>query len=437
MIQQLQPAQRVAGTVRVPGDKSISHRAAIFGAMASGTTTVRGFLRAHDTSATLVCLRSLGAQIEDDGETLSIVGRGLDALRAPDAPLDCGNSGTTMRLLLGVLAGRDFDVIVGGDASLSRRPMDRVRIPLEQMGASIEGGGERHAPPLQVRGGNLHAISYAMPMASAQVKSAILLAGLQAEGKTVVFEPAPARDHTERMLRGFGVEVKSEGNAVSVVGGQTLCACAVEVPGDISSAAFFFVAAALRPDWEIVVEGVGVNPTRTGILDVLRAMGAEIELLNQRDSGGEPLADVRVRGGQLRATEIGGALIPRLIDELPVLALLATQCEGTTVIRDAAEMRVKESDRIAVIACELSKLGANIEEKPDGMLIHGPTPLCGTSVVSPPGDHRIAMTLAVASLIAEGETTLENADAVASSFPNFWDLLDKVRSNSTVLGKNL
>lgn len=431
MIQELHPAQRVSGRVRVPGDKSISHRAAIFGALAHGHTFVRGFLRAHDTLATLACLRALGAQIEDDGSTVRIDGQGFESLKAPATLLDCGNAGTTMRLLLGVLAGCDFACVLGGDASLSRRPMDRVRIPLEHMGASVQGTGERHAPPLQVRGGGLHGIEYAMPMASAQVKSAILLAGLRATGETTVIEPAPSRDHTERMLRGFGVEVHTCGSAVTLRGGQKLLATAVDVPGDISSAAFFLVAAALRPGWELIAEGVGINPTRTGILDVLNAMGAEVELLNGRDSGGEPRADIRVRGpreASLRATEIGGALIPRLIDELPVLALLATQCEGTTVIRDAAEMRVKESDRIAVIAGELTKLGAKIEERPDGMLIHGPTPLHGAEVISPPGDHRIAMTLAVASLICDGPTRLHNADAVSSSFPNFWELLDAVHS---------
>ena len=422
MNKHLRPAARVAGTVRVPGDKSISHRAAIFGALAKGTTSVRGFLHAHDTAATLRCLEQLGAEIEDDGEVVSIRGRGFD-LQAPKGALDCGNSGTTMRLLLGVLAGCEFETTLAGDASLSKRPMDRVRIPLEQMGASVRGQGEKNAPPISIRGGNLNAIRYTMPVASAQVKSAILLAGLRAEGETVVIEPAPSRDHTEQMLRGFGALISRDGNEISLCGGQNLTACEVEVPGDISSAAFFFVAAALRPGWKITVENVGLNPTRTGILDILTAMGARIEIANAHESGGEAIGDVTITGADLKATQIGGDFIPRLIDELPVLALLATQCEGTTEIRDAGEMRVKESDRIAVIARELKKLGANIDETPDGMRVHGPTVLRGTPVVSPPGDHRIAMTLAIASLIAEGETVLENADAVASSFPNFWELL--------------
>ena len=423
----LQPAAKVCGTVRVPGDKSVSHRALIFGAIANGTTRVNGFLRAHDTTATMNCLRELGADIRDDGHEIVIHGNGWNGLRATNRVLDCGNSGTTMRLMLGVLAGQPFESTLGGDASLSKRPMDRVRIPLSQMGASVVGQGERNVPPITIRGGNLHAIEYQMPVASAQVKSAILLAGLGASGTTTVIEPAPSRDHTEQMLRAFGVEVEQKDNRVSVVGGQNLTATDVAVPGDLSSAAFFFVAGALREDFSVRVLDIGLNPTRTGILDVLRAMGANVTIENERTQG-ELLGDVTVCGGDLHATDISGALIPRLIDELPVLALLATQCEGTTTIRDAAEMRVKESDRIAVVTRELRKLGANIEETPDGMTIHGPTPLRGAHVVSPPGDHRIAMTLAIASLVCEGETTLENANAVTSSFPNFFELLNEVRS---------
>ena len=423
----LQPAAKINGEIRVSGDKSVSHRALIFGAIANGTTRVNGFLRAHDTNATMNCLRELGANIEDNGDEIVIVGNGWNGLRARHRVLDCGNSGTTMRLMLGVLAGQNFESILGGDASLSKRPMDRVRIPLAQMGAQVHGEGERNVPPISIRGGDLHAIEYAMPVASAQVKSAVLLAGLQATGKTTVVEPTPSRDHTEQMLRAFGVEVEQKDNRVSVIGGQNLTSTDVSVPGDISSAAFFFVAGALHEDFSVRVLDVGLNPTRTGILDVLRAMGADVKIENQRTQG-EMLGDVTVSHCNLRATEIGGALIPRLIDELPVLALLATQCEGTTTIRDAAEMRVKESDRIAVITRELRKLGANIEETPDGMTIHGPTKLRGAHVVSPPGDHRIAMTLAIASLVCEGETTLENADAVTSSFPNFFELLDEVRA---------
>jgi 3-phosphoshikimate 1-carboxyvinyltransferase len=292
----------------------------------------------------------------------------------------------------------------------------------------MSGQGERCLPPITLRGGNLHGITYPLPVASAQVKSAVLLAGLQADGETVVIEPSPTRDHTERMLEAFGVPVNQDGARISVTRAPQLTATDVFVSGDISSAAYFFVAAALRPDWEITVREVGINPTRTGITDVLRDMGATVVLSNERESGGESYADVTVRGGELKATEIGGAIIPRLVDELPVLALLATQAAGQTIIRDASEMRVKESDRIAVITAELRKLGANIEENPDGMIITGPTPLKGATVASPLGDHRIAMTLAVAGLIAEGETTIENAEAIHTSFPNFPELLEEIRS---------
>ncbi len=442
----IQPAARVQGNIVVPGNKSISHRAAIFGALTAGTTRIENFLRADDTLATLQCLRSLGVTIEEraDGDLL-VYGVGFDGLKAPAQPLDCGNSGTTIRLLLGVLAGRPWPSELIGDESLSKRPMDRVRVPLEQMGARITGNGERCTPPLVVQGVassngassnsvpgslTLNSITYEMPVASGQVKSAILLAGLQAKDETIVIEPTRTRDHSERMLRAFGVPVQEvfsgDGARVSVQGGACLVATDVQVPGDISSAAYFLAAAALRPGWEITVRDIGTNPTRDGMLDVLRDMGAEVALQNQRESGGEPIANVTVRGGDLRAVEIGGALIPRLIDELPVLALLATQAEGETVIRDAGEMRVKESDRIAVISRELRKLGARIEEKPDGMIVSGPTPLLGAAVTSPPGDHRIAMTLAVAGLIAQGHTTVENAQAITSSFPNFADLLQAV-----------
>jgi 3-phosphoshikimate 1-carboxyvinyltransferase len=329
---------------------------------------------------------------------------------------------------MGVLAGQNFETTITGDESLSKRPMDRVAIPLHQMGADISGAGERCAPPVTIKGGNLHSIEYSLPVASAQVKSAILLAGLKAEGTTTVIEPAATRDHTERMLRGMGVDVQTDGAKISVRGGQKLTATDVQVPGDISSAAFFMVAAALRTGWVVTIRGVNANPTRIGVLDVLHAVGAEVILNNERESGGEPLADVTVRGAERKAFEISGALVPRLVDEIPVLALLATQCEGTTVIKDAHELRVKESDRIEVVSRELRKLGANIEEQRDGMLIHGPTELHGAIVTSPRGDHRIAMTLAIAGLVAQGETVVENADAVQSSFPNFAELLEQIRA---------
>ena len=415
----IQPAGKLEGEVTVPGDKSISHRAAIFGAIASGTTIIHNFLRAGDTRSTLACLRQLGAQISDDGETITIEG---GVLQPQNQTLDCGNSGTTMRLMMGILAGREGRSTLVGDASLSKRPMDRVRIPLEQMGAQISGVGEKNTPPISISGGGLTGIKYSSPVASAQIKSAILLAGLRAEGKTSVLEPSLSRDHTEQMLRGFGVEVRRDDLRVEV-SRSDLKATEVRVPGDVSSAAFFWCAAALRPGWKVRVNGVGLNPTRTGVLDVLKAMGAIVEIENQSASGGELRGDVSVTGAELRSTRIDGALIPRLIDELPILALVATQCDGETVIADARELRVKESDRIAILSCELRQLGAQIEEREDGMIISGSTKLTGATVTSPHGDHRIAMTLMCAGLIAEGETIVENADAVQSSFPNFPDLL--------------
>ncbi len=420
----IQPTSKLSGAVTVPGDKSISHRSAIFGAIAHGTTRIENFLRAGDTKGTLAVLKQLGAQIEDDGEVITVTG---GQLKLEGQTLDCGNSGTTMRLMMGVLAGCEGTCTLVGDGSLSRRPMDRVRIPLGQMGADITGEGEKNTPPITLKGGNLNAIEYASPVASAQVKSAILLAGLKANGTTAVTEPSLSRDHTEQMLRGFGIEVKRDGLRVEVQPGE-LTATDVRVPGDVSSAAFFWCAAALRPGWSARVNGVGLNPTRTGVLDVLAAMGARIEIENQTESGGELRGDVTVTGAQLNATRIDGDLIPRLIDELPVLSLVASQAQGQTVIADAHELRVKESDRIAIISAELRKLGATIEEKEDGMIVSGPTPLTGTTVTSPHGDHRIAMTLMVAGLIASGETTVENADAVVSSFPNFPTLLDELRS---------
>jgi 3-phosphoshikimate 1-carboxyvinyltransferase len=426
MILTVRAASQLDGQITVPGDKSVSHRAAIFGAIAQGTTRIENFLRAGDTRSTLSCLQQLGAQIFDDGEIIRIEGRGWDGLRSSSEVLDCGNSGTTMRLMMGVLAGRPFESTLSGDDSLSKRPMDRVRIPLEKMGARISGVGEKNTPPITIRGGDLSSIEYSLPVASAQVKSAILLAGLQAKGKTVVIEPSAARDHTERMLRGFGVSIKQDGLRIEVEAAN-LRATEVLVPGDVSSAAFFWCAAALRPGWKVRVNGVGLNPTRTGVLNVLQVIGARVDIENRSESGGEPRGDVTVTGSELRSTRIAGELIPRLIDEIPVLALFATQCEGETIIADAQEMRVKESDRIAVICRELRKLGADVEEREDGMLIRGPQKLVGADVESPRGDHRIAMTLAIAGLIAEGETHVHNADAIASSFPNFSELLNALR----------
>jgi 3-phosphoshikimate 1-carboxyvinyltransferase len=424
----IKPAKRLRGEVSVPGDKSISHRSVMFGALADGKTHVRGFLPGADCLSTVDCFRKLGVTVEQLSPTELIVhGVGLDGLKEPQDVLDVGNSGTTMRLLLGILAGQPFHAVMTGDASIRRRPMGRVTVPLREMGARIDGREEGRLAPLSVRGGRLQALRYESPVASAQVKSAILLAGLFAEGETGVKEPELSRDHTERMLRAFGVEMRDVDGYVTVRGGSRLKACEIEVPGDISSAAFLLVAAAICPGSDVTIRGVGVNPTRTGILDVLTAMGASIERLNERESGGEPIADLRVQGGELRGTQVGGALIPRLIDEIPVLAVAATQAEGVTEIRDAEELKVKESNRIATTARELRKLGAEVEELEDGLRIVGKTPLKGGAVIDTYHDHRIAMAMAVAGLVASGETVVRDWEAVDVSFPGFAELMETLK----------
>ncbi|MEI6520694.1 MAG: 3-phosphoshikimate 1-carboxyvinyltransferase [bacterium] len=410
-----------SGTVAVVGDKSISHRALLFGALADGVTKIYGFLASEDTRVTAGALRAMGVEITE-GDIVVIKGVGLRGLKAPDESLWVGNSGTTTRLLLGILAGQSFTAYLSGDNSLNKRPMDRVAIPLRQMGANVTGAGDRCTSPIIITGGNLHAIDYISPVASAQVKSAVLLAGLFANGTTSVTEPVQSRDHTERMLRGFGVKVNVDGLRVSVAGGQQLTGGVVKVPGDISSAAFFLVAGAITPGAEVTVCKVGINPTRSGIIDVLQAMGADMEIDNVRDENGEPVADITVRHSQLNGTRIDGAIIPRLIDELPVLAVAAVFATGTTVIADAAELRVKESDRIITVARFLRDMGANIEEKPDGMVITGGTPLQGT-VVNSDGDHRIAMSAAVAAIAAGVTNEINGAETVQTSFPNFVELM--------------
>ncbi len=409
------------GAICVPGDKSISHRALLFGALAEGETSIAGFLASEDTRATAGCLRAMGVAI-DEGAVVRVTGVGLHGLRAPAETLWAGNSGTTTRLLMGILAGQPFTATITGDESLSRRPMDRVAIPLRLMGAEVEGQGPRCAPPITIRGGALTPLDYASPVASAQVKSAVLLAGLFAEGTTSVTEPQKSRDHTERMLRGFGVEVEEDGLTVRVHGGQALHGQSVQVPGDISSASFFLVAGAITPGAEITVRGVGVNPTRGGVLDVLRAMGADLTLANARLEGGEPVADLTVRHRRLIGTEIHGAVIPRLIDELPVLAVAAALADGVTVIADARELRVKESDRIATVSRLLRDMGAEVEEREDGMVIRGGQPLHGT-VVDSHGDHRVAMSAAVAAIAAGVQVEIHGAETIATSFPTFTALL--------------
>ncbi len=417
------PAGRLAGRLRVGGDKSISHRAALVGALAQGDTVVTNFLRAGDCLSTLGCLRALGVSIEEDGPRVLVHGAGL-RWRAPAGPLDAGNSGTTMRLLAGILSGQSFTAELTGDASLRARPMDRIVEPLSQMGARIValGGGGRH-PPLRITGGPLRGISYTLPVPSAQVKSAVLLAGLFADGETTVIEPVPSRDHTERMLEWFGGRVTRRAGGISVTAGE-LRGRDVSVPGDISSGAFLLAAAAAQPGSDVVVDDVGLNPTRTGVLDVLRAMGAEVLVRNSTARGGEPVGTVQVRGRTLHGVAIAGETIPRVIDELPVLCIVAAAARGETTIADAAELRVKESDRIGTMAAGLRALGITVHEHPDGLTINGGR-LRGGHVRSE-GDHRVAMAFAVAGLLADAPVTVDGAEAIAVSFPEFVDAMRAV-----------
>lgn len=414
---------KLQGSFSVPGDKSISHRALLLGAIASGKTEVENCLVAEDVISTARCLQQLGVRIDGVGTTSVVVhGVGGANLRKTDEPLDCGNSGTTMRLLMGILAAHRFESLLTGDASLQKRPMDRVAIPLQRMGAKVEGRTERYLPPIRIQGSKLKPIEWALPVASAQAKSAILLAGLFAEGTTLVHEPAPSRDHTERMLGSFGAEVIVKGLSVAVIGPACLKGTKIVIPGDPSSAAFFLCAAAALPGSEVTAIGISVNPTRNGYLEILKRMCGEVTVHNERIQGGEPVADVTVRTSKLKGTTIAGELIPSAIDELPVLAAIATVAEGTTFIRNAQELRVKESDRIATMVSELRKLGAKVEELADGMVIQGGSKLIGAEVDSH-GDHRVAMALTVAGLLAKGETVVHNADCIAISFPQFPQVL--------------
>ena len=413
------------GAVSVPGNKSISHRALLLGAIARGETNISGLLTANDIEVTADCLRAMGVQVGPLGApVVTVYGVGLRGLAPPARELYCGNSGTTMRLLLGILAGQSFIARLTGDESLSRRPMDRVALPLRQMGAEISGRTERCLPPVQVRGGPLRAIHYTSPVASAQVKSAVLLAGLYAEAVTSVTEPFQSRDHTERMLAAFGAQVRTAGLTSTVPWGE-LTGCSIVVPGDISSAAFPLVAGILVAESRVSVTKVGVNPTRTGVLEVLRAMGAVVAEGDREAWGGEPVATLTASGSPLRGCDIGAELVPRLIDELPVICVAAALAEGTTHITGAQELRVKESDRLEAMATELSKMGARITEQPDGLIIEGVGRLRGAEV-SGRGDHRVAMALAVAGLAAQGETTITDAAEIATSFPGFVTVMRRV-----------
>lgn len=415
----VQPGGSLHGNVRVPGDKSISHRSIMLGSLAEGTTHVSGFLQGEDCLCTLKAFRSMGVQIEgpDEDGKVTIHGVGLHGLKAPTSALDMGNSGTSMRLMSGLMSGQAFDVRMTGDASLSKRPMKRVTVPLGSMGAAID-ATDTGTPPLLVHGGRqLHGIHYPMPVASAQVKSSLLLAGLYAEGETSVTEPAPTRDHTERMLRGFGYEVHTEGNHIRLQGGGKLTATDIDVPSDISSAAFFMVGASIAPGSDLLLQHVGINPTRTGIIDILRLMGANLEILNQREVGGEPVADIRVRYAPLKGIQIPEALVPLAIDEFPALFIAAAFAEGQTVLTGAEELRVKESDRIQVMADGLVACGVDAQPTPDGIIIN-PGNFSGGTIDSH-GDHRIAMSFAMAALCASQPITINDCTNVNTSFPNF------------------
>ena len=406
------------GVVHVPGDKSISHRAVMFGALARGTTSVTHFLEGADCLSTISCFQKMGIEIEKQDDKVLIHGKGLRGLNSPREILDAGNSGTTTRLIAGILAGQKFISELDGDASLRSRPMKRIMDPLNAMGADIRCRGENNCLPLRIVGHPLTAIHYTSPVASAQVKSCVLLAGMYADGVTSVTEPFLSRNHTEIMLRSFGADIRSEGTTVSIRPEPDLLAQDITVPGDISSAAFFIAAGLLTQGSEILLKNVGINPTRAGILKVCQDMGADITLLNA-DYSGEPAADILVRTSSLKGTVIQGADIPTLIDELPVIAVMAAFAEGTTVIRDAAELRVKESDRIAVMTDNLRRMGADVEETEDGMIIHGGRPLHG-AVIDPRLDHRVAMSFAVAGTVCEGTMDILDGDCVRISYPDFY-----------------
>jgi 3-phosphoshikimate 1-carboxyvinyltransferase len=423
----------LGGQVSVPGDKSISHRALLLGAVADGPSRVEGFLPAADCLATLGAVRALGVSVEASSPTaLTIHGRGLRGLQEPEDVLNCARSGTTMRLLAGLLAGQAFFSVLSGDPQLRRRPMRRIVDPLQRVGATVLGREGGHWPPLAIQGGALQGIEYTLPVASAQVKSAMLLAGLYAEGPTTLHVPGPARDHTERMLRAMGCALQgpepepgTPGHTVQVLPVERLLATDLVVPGDLSSAAFVVVAAALLPGSDVAVLSVGMNPTRTGLLDVLGAMDADLLVDGERTVGGEPVADLTVRGSELCGIEVGGAIVVRMIDEFPILAVAATQAQGETIVRDASELRVKETDRIGTAVQELRRLGAEIEPRPDGFVVCGPTRLKGARVHSH-GDHRLAMALTVAGLLASGETIVEDTDCIRDSFPGFKSTLARL-----------
>lgn len=422
----LSKAKSFKGEFSPPPDKSISHRAVIFSSLSKGKSIIKNFLRAEDPLTTINAFRTLGINIEDTADEIIIDGKGIHGLREPDRIIDCGNSGTTMRFLSGILSGNPFFSVLTGDESLRQRPMSRVIIPLRLMGAEIMARYDDSYPPIAIRGKRLKAIQYTMPVASAQVKSAILLAGLYAEGVTEVVEPFKSRDHTERMLPAFGAEIKVENLRLKIKGGTELHGLEIYVPGDFSSAAFFIVGALLIRDSEIIIRGVGINPARIGLLSVLKEMGADVEISNIKDLSGEPVADIYCKGGrELKGIHITREKIPSLIDEFPVLCVAATQATGITAIRGAEELRIKESDRIKAMATELRKMGVKIEEFEDGLNITGGSNLKG-AVIESYRDHRIAMSMSIAAIIADGTTTINDISSVSISFPGFFDILKRL-----------
>lgn len=414
------------GVIDIPSDKSISHRSIMFGAIAEGKTTIRNFLRGDDCLSTLKAFQDLGVKIEDDGEVITVHGNGFSGLKPAKQAIDVGNSGTTIRLIMGILAGTSFTTELFGDHSIAKRPMNRVMLPINQMGAVCTGHDGTEFPPLTVKGTEkLSPIHYQMPVASAQVKSAILFAALQAHGESVIVEKEKTRDHTEDMIRQFGGDISVSGKEIRISGPQKLVGQEVVVPGDISSAAFFLTAGLIIPDSKIILKNVGLNPTRTGIIDVIQQMGGKL-LVQESGSEANKAGTLTVETSDLKGIEISGEIIPRLIDELPIIALLATQAEGTTIIRDAEELKVKETNRIDAVATELNKMGAKIEPTDDGLIIHGKTPLHGANVTSY-GDHRIGMMLQIAALLVEsGKVELDKAEAISVSYPRFFDDLTKL-----------
>jgi len=425
-------AKQLKGHVKVPGDKSISHRAVMIGSIAKGDTRIENFLRADDCMRTIDCFRKMGIEIDFEDGTVTVKGKGLLGLHEPTDVFDVGNSGTTIRLLTGILAGQKFHATLTGDETIRRRPMGRVIEPLKKMGAVIHGRQRDTLSPLTIIGRELKGMTYEMPVASAQVKSAVLLAGLYAKGTTTVIEKEPTRDHTERMLEYFGAAIKREDKRISVEGGNEFNGKEVSIPGDISSASFLMVAATIIPGSDVLIRDVGVNPGRTGIIDVLHRMGANIEVMNERIQSNEPVADISIKYSELNAVELNGSIIPRVIDEIPIIAVAATQAKGKTVIKGAEELRFKESDRINTTVHELKRLGANIEESRDGIIIYGPTKL-KKGICQSYGDHRIAMISIIAGLAASDQTIVEKVECIETSFPAFSAVINSLSSSPLII----